>query len=389
MSELPDPNSTCTVFAVDRTTGEPILFGVVPREVTTAADADGVSLGAASTVTGLLFYRLCGWLLPQNRHAALLDLFQGLPEVQAVIDELQTVLDSGYRPLHFLVADEDLQDQFHDALAASAIALRDSSLCDEMREALWISGTGTSVLPQDWTASPTSSEGIDLSFDGDTATATNNKAMYRWAEVTDATGSRVGWNVLLAREHDSLGLVNVLQPDPLPASTPLTLTVMGGLRDPVGSNSFEHTVPFGMTVSTRIIMPLLSCIIGCPTVEPVETVGDAFDSGEYDTGHPLVDWALTKLVWDPNASAFSGDMPVPEFIQMLSAAMADNSVEVISVLSEWTWEELVPALTPYGNSLARAVDDEFGLSNGTATSARQPSRSSACRSRRATMSANL
>lgn len=354
-------DATCTLFAIDSTADEAMLLAVVPPSVSTSQAAAPTQLSASTTVNALLFFRLGGWMLPQDRQAALLDLFQRLPQVQTFVTEFDAAYEANGRALRSMETDAALQAAFQDALDAASAAFDASSLADDLRAVLGIiTADALAAIPQDLSANPWSAEGVDLSFNDRTATATNNKALYRWAEVTDAASTLLGWNVLPARSWPFSAPRTVLRPNPLPATGPHSLHVTGGLADYDGDIDFKHVIPVGMTASIRIIIPLISCIVGVQSVSGVDRIGDLFDFGEYDTGHPLVDWTLTNLVWDAREPAASLGKPVPDLIQRLSVGITNGRVDVVKVLTDWTLQKLLPAIALHVHTLAAAVFAEFG-----------------------------
>ena len=363
--DAPSDDATCTVFALDTTSGDAMLLAVVPPAAATAQDAGGPTLSPASTVAALLFFRLGGWLVPQEKQAELLGLFDGLPEVQAFIAAFHTAYEADGHALRSMETDAALQAAFQAAVDAASAALDASTIAEDIRNALGIAASeSATVWSQAWGANPTSAEGVNLSFSGDTVTATNNTAIYRWAEITDSQDQRLGWCILPARDWPFAAPQTVLQPNPLPAlpeaRTPLMAVLNGGLLGDTEPQNVEELVPVGLTLTMRVTLPLISCIVGVQRVGRVETIGDLFGSGSYHTGHPLVDWLMANMVWDPADPAGSADNPVPALIQSLLLATASGRVDVIDILSAWTWQTLLPAIASSIPSLAAAIVAEFG-----------------------------
>ncbi len=359
----PSPDATCTVIAVDTTTQEPLLLAVTPPTgVSSSQPTDGnIPISPQSTIEALIFFRLGGWLLPQDNHADFMALLQGVPEVTAAVQAFESAYNADGHALSDMSSDALLSGAFEDAVNAASVALANSPLMDEIRDALEIAAAGAaSVLPQEWTATPTSAEGIDLSISGDTVSATNSKGLYRWAEIRNSSDQRLGWNILPDKKFLFGAGSTVLRPDPLPAQSPLSLMVTGGLKDYDGDIDFEHIVPLGLTASLRIVVPLISCIIGVRQISSFDPLAAGFDVvDDYDTGHSLVDWAMEALVWDPDHPADSLNKPVPRLIKDLAAQALQGEIDVVKTLTDWAWKTLVPALASDLANLAQAVVAQF------------------------------
>jgi len=380
--------STTILMSADGRT--PMLLAVNPAQWSTDASTLA-TVTPQSTIEGLIFYRLGGWLLSQDKHLAFLQVIHAVPEVNTAGATFAQAYAANPNALSTLAADPVLQPSLQGAVDASIAAIASApSLAGIIQQ---VEGGTPDAAPQvdgaaldsaqqvdgpvldsqqqtdgavlfphtqlaphiftpntnSWTVSPSTAAGVSVSVSGSAASAANSLGIYRCAQVSNSSGTSLGWVVL----PDKTTTVP-LRPNPLPDQSPLDLLVTGGV---VGYNSQQldpiHLVPVGLTLSLNVVVPLVSAISGLAETS-VDPQASGFDvSSGYHTGHALVDELLSVLL--------GSDGPVVSLVTDVAVKTSNGqTVNGFSELTNWTCNDLLPALKNDLPNLASAAVKEYG-----------------------------
>jgi len=119
----------------------------------------------------------------------------------------------------------------------------------------------------------------------------------------------------------------------------------------------EHIIPVGLTMSLRVVIPLIDCLVGIESIDTFDPLAPAFEvHNGYNTGQPMVDWAMQTLVWDTSNPLTSVNKPVPKLATSIGLQVANGqSIDVVGELTDWFFTDVIPAVLVDLPGLAAAV----------------------------------
>jgi hypothetical protein len=353
----PPTDVTSTILVTDDITHTLILMAVVPKGTANRTDRRSAGSGSSdaqvnplTTIQGLIFFHLGGYLLPQDEQNRFFDMLSTDPKVATVISLFGSAYVTDPHALSHLTSDPVLSVAFKAALESAANDLASSQLLLDIEQQIGVpSGRSQHVargfLLADSNSGPTASldsPTVSLAITGSSLTATNKEPIYRLAVMTTADG-----NIYRKLLPDS-GTTVALDPVPLPIQSPIDLRITGGLNqfNPVANADYNHLMPIGLTATFHVVLPLVSCITGLnnigarPELEP--STGFIKDPFEREL--------FKILVFDPGTAI--------KDINSLSAPVPKLIVSIVLAEATGQHVDVVKSLLEFGKNVFSAIRDD-------------------------------